>query len=77
MLFLFIVGEVRVRRRVRVTLSIGTVGIVCLKTKEFQITTKNELARIPTETGEVTVQMSLWNCESTGRLGLGLLPVSQ
>ena len=50
-------GEVRVRGRVRVTMSIGTVNIVCLKTKEFQITTKNELARIPTEPGELTVQM--------------------
>ena len=59
MLFSFIVGEVRVRGRVRVTLSIGTVDIVCLKTKEFQITTKNELARIPTEPGELTVQLSL------------------
>ena len=77
MLFSFIVVEVRVRGRVRVTMSIGTVNIVCLKTKEFQITTKNELARIPTEPGELTVQMSLWICESMGRLGLGLLPVSQ
>ena len=77
MLFSFIVGEVRVRGRFRVMMSIGTVDIVCLKTKEFQITTKNELARIPIETGEVTVQMSLWICESMGRLGLGLLPLSQ
>ena len=77
MLFSFVVGEVRVRGRVRVTMSIGTVNIVCLKTKEFQITTKNELARIPTEPGELTVQMSHWICESMGRLGLGLLPVSQ
>ena len=50
-------GEVRVKGRVRVTMTIGTVDIICLKTIEFQITTKNELARIPTETGEVTVQM--------------------
>ena len=49
MLFSFIVGEVRVRGRVRVTMSIGTVDIVCLKTIEFQITTKNKLVRIPTE----------------------------
>ena len=77
MLFSLIVGEVRVRGRVRVTMSIGTVNIVCLKTKEFQITTKNELTRIPTEPGELTVQMSLWICESMGRLGLGLQPVSQ
>ena len=77
MLFSFIVGEVRVRGRVKVTMSIGTLDIVCLKTKEFQITTKNELVRIPTETGELTVQMSLWICESMGRLGLGLLPLSQ
>ena len=77
MLFSFIVGEVRVRGRVRVMMSIGTVDIVCLKTKDFQITTKNKLVRIPTESGEVTVQMSLWICESRGRLGLGLLPVSQ
>ena len=77
MLFSLIVGEVRVRGRVRVTLSIRTVDIVCLKTIDFQITTKNELARIPTEPGELTVQMSLWICESMGRLGLGLLPVSQ
>ena len=75
MLFSFIVGEVRVKGRVRVTMSIGTLDIVCLKTKEFQITTKNELVRIPTETGELTVQMSLWICESMGRLGLQ--PVSQ
>ena len=58
-------------------MSIGTVDIVCLKTIEFQITTKNELVRILTETGRVTVQMSLWICESMGRLGLGLLLVSQ
>ena len=77
MLFFFIVGKVRVRGRVRVTMSMGTVDIVCLKTKEFQITTKNELTRIPTEPGELTVQMSHWICESMGRLGLGLLPVSQ
>ena len=36
MLFSFIVGEVRVRGRVRVTMSIGTSDIVCLKTIEFQ-----------------------------------------
>ena len=57
MLLFFIVGEVRVRGRVRVTMSIGRVDIVCLKTIEFQITTKNELVRIPTEPGELTVQM--------------------
>ena len=51
MLFSFIVGEVRVKGRVRVTMSIGTLDIFCLKTKEFQITTKNELVRIPTEPG--------------------------
>ena len=77
MLFSFIVVEVRVRGRVRVTMSIGTVDIVCLKTIEFQITTKSELVSIPTEPGELTVQMSLWICESMGRLGLGLQPVSQ
>ena len=77
MLFSFIVGEVRVRGRVRVTMSIGTVDIICLKTIEFQITTKNELVRKPTEPGELTVQMSLWICESMGRLGLGLQPASQ
>ena len=77
MLLFFTVGEVRVRGRVRVMMSIGTVDIVCLKTIEFQITTKNELVRILTETGELTVQMSLWICESMGRLGLGLLPLSQ
>ena len=77
MLLFIIVGEVRVRGRVRVTMSIGTVDIVCLKTIEFQITTKSELVRIPTEPGELTVQMSLWICESMGRLGLGLQPVSQ
>ena len=69
MLFSFIVIEVRVRGRVRVMMSTGTVDIVCLKTKEFQITTKKKLVRIPTKTGEVTVQMSLWICESMGRLG--------
>ena len=58
-------------------MSIGTSDIVCLKTIEFQITTKNELVRIPTEPGELTVKMSLWICESMGRLGLGLQPVSQ
>ena len=68
MLFSFIVGEVRVRGRVKVTMSIGTLDIVCLKTKEFQITTKNKLVRIPTEPGEVTVQMSLWICEPMGGL---------
>ena len=56
MLFSFSVGEVRVIGRVRVVMSIGIVDIVCLKTIEFQITTKNELVRIPTETGEWTVQ---------------------
>ena len=70
-------GEVRVRGRVRVTMSMGTVDIICLKTIEFQITTKNELVRIPTEPGELTLQMLLWICESMGRLGLGLQPVSQ
>ena len=75
MLYPLKAGQVRVRGRVRVTMSIGTVDITCLKTIEFQITTKNELARIPTETGELTVQMSLWICESMGRLGLQ--PVSQ
>ena len=40
MLFFLIVDEVRVRGRVRVTMSIGTVDIVCLKTIQFQITTK-------------------------------------
>ena len=69
MLFSFLVGEVRVIGRVRVVMSIGIVDIVCLKTKEFQITTKNELLRISTETGRVIVQMSLWICESMGRLG--------
>ena len=68
-------GEVRIKGRVRVRMSIGTLIIFCLKTKEFQITMKNELVRIPTETGELTVQMSLWICESMGRLGL--LPLSQ
>ena len=77
MLFSFIVGEVRVKERVRVTMSIGTVDIVCLKTIEFQITTKSELVSIATEPRELTVQMSLWICESMGRLGLGLQPVSQ
>ena len=77
MLFSFIVGEVRVKGRVRVRMSIGTLNIFCLKTKEFQITTKNELVRKPTETGELTVQMSLWICESMGSVGLGLLPLSQ
>ena len=77
MLFSFIVGEVRVKERVRVTMSIGTVDIVCLKTIEFQITTKSELVSIATEPKELTVQMSLWICESMGRLGLGLQPVSQ
>ena len=77
MLYTLKAGQVRVRGRVRVTMSIGTVDIVCLKTIEFQITTKNELVRIPTEPGELTVQMSLWICESMGRLGLGLQPVSQ
>ena len=70
-------GQVRVRGRVRVTMSMGTLDIFCLKTIEFQITTKNEFVRKPTETGELTVQMSLLICESMGRLGLGLLPVSQ
>ena len=65
-------GEVRVKGRVRVTMSIGTLDIFCLKTREFQITTKNKLVRILTETGELTVQMSLWICESIGRLRLGL-----
>ena len=55
MLFSSIVGEVRVRGRVRVTMSMGTVDIICLKTIEFQITTKNELVRIHTEPGELTV----------------------
>ena len=77
MLFSFIVGEVRVKERVRVTMSIGTVDIVCLKTIEFQITTKSELVSIATEPKELTVQMSLWIGESMGRLGLGLQPVSQ
>ena len=77
MLLFLIVGEVRVRGRVRVTMSIGTVDIVCLKTIEFQITTKSELVSIATEPKELTVQMSLWICESMGRLGLGLQPVSQ
>ena len=67
MLFAFIVDEVRVRGRVRVMMSMGAVDIVCLKTKEFQITTKNKLVRIPTKTGEVAEQMSLWICESMGR----------
>ena len=40
MLFSLIVGEVRVKGRVRVTMSIGTLDIFCLKTKEFQITKK-------------------------------------
>ena len=57
MLFSFKVVEVRFIGRVRVMISMGTVGIVCLKTKEFQITTKNKLVRIPTEPGELTVQM--------------------
>ena len=52
MLLFFTVGEVRVRGRVRVMMSIGKVDIICLKTLEFQIPTKNELVRIPTETGE-------------------------
>ena len=39
MLFSFIVGEVRVKGRVRVTMSIGTLDIFCFKIKEFQITT--------------------------------------
>ena len=77
MLFSFIVGEVKVKGRVRVTMSIGTLDIFCLKTKEFQITTKNKLVRIPTETGQVTVHISHLICESMGRLGLGMLPVSQ
>ena len=77
MLLFFTVGEVRVRGRVRVMMSIGKVDIMCLKTLEFQIPTKNELVRIPTEPGDLTVQMLLWICESLGRLGLGLQPVSQ
>ena len=77
MLFSFTVGEVRVKGRVRVTMSIGTLNIFCLKTKEFQIPTKNEYVWKPTETGELTVQMSLWICESMGSVGLGLLPLSQ
>ena len=70
-------GQVRVRGRIRVTMSMGTIDISCLTTKEFQITTKKKLVRIPTEPGELTVQMLLWICDSMGRLGLGLQPVSQ
>ena len=33
-------GEVRVKGRVRVTMTIGTVDIICLKTIEFQIRRK-------------------------------------
>ena len=45
MLFSFIVAEVRVKGRVRVTMSIGTVDIICLKTIEFQITAKISWSR--------------------------------
>ena len=45
MLFCFIVGEVRVRGRVRVTMSMGTIDIFCLKTIEFQITAKISWSR--------------------------------
>ena len=45
MLFSLIVGEVRVRGRVRVTMSMETVDIVCLKTIEFQISAKISCSR--------------------------------
>ena len=45
MLFCFIVGEVRVRGRVRVTMSIGTKDILRLKTIEFQISAKISCSR--------------------------------
>ena len=38
MLYTLKAGQVRVRGRVRVTMSMGTIDIFCLKTIEFQIT---------------------------------------
>ena len=40
MLFFLIVDEVRVRGRVRVTMSMGTVDSVCLNTIQLKKTTK-------------------------------------
>ena len=40
MLYTLKAGQVRVRGRVRVTMSMGTIDIFCLKTIKFQITTK-------------------------------------
>ena len=45
MLFSSIVGEVRVRGRVRVTMSMGTINMFRLKTIEFQITAKISCSR--------------------------------
>ena len=70
-------GQVRVGGRVRVTKSMGTIYIFCLKTLEFQITAKDKLVMIPTDIKELTVKMPLWISESMGKLGLGLQHVSQ
>ena len=45
MLFPLRVDQVRVRGRVRVTMSMGTKDISCLKTIEFQITAKISCSR--------------------------------
>ena len=45
MLFPLRVDRVRVRGRVRVTMSMGTIDIFCLKTIEFQITAKISWSR--------------------------------
>ena len=45
MLYTLKAGQVRVRGRVRVMMSMGTIDIFCLKTLEFQITAKISWSR--------------------------------
>ena len=45
MLFPLRAGQVRVRGRVRVTITMRTINIFCLKTLEFEITAKTSWSR--------------------------------
>ena len=71
MLYPLKAGQVRVRGRVRVTMSMETMYVL---SQDYRIPNhcKNKLVKIPTDTRELTVKMLLWISESMSSLGLGL-----
>ena len=77
MLYPLKMGLVRVRGRVRVTMSMETINIFLSQDYSIPNNCRNKLVKIPTDTGELIIEMPLWISESMGGLGLGLQDVSQ